>query len=121
MPSRWYRFVELMLILIVLVVLGVAKFSRITPEQRREIELKAGLEQIYQLEQEHFQHYGRYFDPTDPLVGLNWLWMERYGWEVRMQRNGFWIAANADLDGDGERGVWLIDEKSPVVRPVVED
>ena len=110
-----------MLILIVLIILGGANFSRITPEQRRQIELEAGLEQIHQFEQGCFQYYGQYLDPTDELVGLDWPWMKRYRWDVRTKWNGFWIAASADLDGDGEKGVWLIDEKSPVVHRLIED
>ena len=121
MSPRWYRVLELMLILIVLIILGGANFSRITPEQRRQIELEAGLEQIYQFEQGCFQYYGQYLDPTDELMGLNWPWMKRYRWDVRTKWNGFWIAASADLDGDGEKGVWLIDEKSPVVHRLIED
>ena len=121
MSARWYRVLELMLILIVLIILGGANFSRITPEQRRQIELEAGLEQIHQFEQGYFQYYGQYLDPTDELVGLDWPWMKRYRWDVRTKWNGFWIAASADLDGDGEKGVWLIDEKSPVVHRLIED
>ena len=121
MSSRWYRVLELMLILIVLVILGGAYFSRITPEQRRQIELEAGLEQIYQFERGCFYYYGQYLDPTDELMGLNWPWMKNYSWDVRMQGDRFWIAASADLDGDGEKGIWVIDEKSPVVHQLVED
>jgi len=121
LSPRWYRVLELMLILIVLIILGGANFSRITPEQRRQIELEAGLEQIHQFEQGCFQYYGQYLDPTDELVGLDWPWMKRYRWDVRTKWNGFWIAASADLDGDGEKGVWLIDEKSPVVHRLIED
>ena len=47
--------------------------------------------------------------------------MKNYSWDVRMQGDRFWIAASADLDGDGEKGIWVIDEKSPVVHQLIED
>lgn len=121
LPSKWYRYLEVVLILVVLIGLGVARFSRITPEQQQEIALEAGLEQLYQLEQEHFRQSRSYFDPTDSLAGLEWQWIKGYEWDVRIQQNGFWIAARADLDGDGEKGVWFIDDKSPVVHRLAQD
>ena len=119
-PS-WYRPLEFALLVLVIVVLGVFRFSRVTPELRRELELEAGLEQLHLLEQAHFEVHGRYFDPSDPSAGLKWAWMAKYEWEVRIQADGFWIAARADLDGDGEKGVWLIDHQEPVVHRPVED
>jgi hypothetical protein len=121
LSSNRYRYLEIALILIILIGLGIAHFSRLTPEQRQEIELEAGLEQLYQLELEYFRHYERYFDPTDLLAGLDWQWMEEYEWEVRIQPHDFWIAAKADLDRDGEKGAWLINSESLRVHLLVED
>ena len=118
---RWHRYIELALLGLALIGFGVARFSRITPEQQRQIELEAGLEQLYQLELVFFQEHERYFDPTDPAEGLEWQWMAECRWEVRAGRSGFWIAVGADLDGDGTAGVWSIDDRNPAVRRLVED
>lgn len=118
---RWHRQIELGLLVLVLIGLGIAHFSRITPEEQRAIELEAGLEQLYQLELAHFEVQGRYFDPTDPIEGLEWKWMEGYSWEARATDESFVIVVQADLNGDGAVGVWSIDDHNPTVRRLVED
>ena len=45
-PRRWYRHADVVLILGVLLAIGVVNFSRISPDQRREIELQARLEHV---------------------------------------------------------------------------
>jgi hypothetical protein len=112
MMVRLVRFVETGLLLLLLVVLGVVHFSEITQQERIGIELQAGLEQLYALEQAHFERFGRYFDPEGSVAGLEWKWLESYDWEMKGQESGFWIAARADLDGDGEDGIWYLDEAS---------
>ena len=120
MPFSLIRYLETGSLLLLLVVLGVLHFSQVTEKERIEIELQAGLEQLYALEQAHFERFGRYFDSTDSVAGLEWRWLESYNWEVKGQESGFWIAARADLDGDGEEGIWFLDEES-VLRALVED
>ena len=89
MWARWHRQFELALLVMVLLVLGTVHFSRLTPEERRLIELEAGLEQLYLLESAHFAQNGRYFDPTDPREGLDWAWLDGYEWEARVGAEGF--------------------------------
>ena len=119
--TRWYRHIELGLIVLVLIVLGAVRFSRITREEQRAIELEAGLEQLHQLELAYFADHGRYFDPIDSSEGLEWSWMDEYEWEVWIGRKDFSIQVRADLDGDGTEGVWSIEGRVPSVQRLVED
>ncbi len=121
MWARWRKQVELVMLVLVILILGTAYFSRMTPEERRLIELEAGLEQLYLLEGAHHAEHGRYFDPTDSADGLAWHWMEHYEWEARIGAEEFWIVVRADLDGDGQVGAWAIDDESPQVRSLTDD
>ena len=114
------KYLETGLLLSLLAVLGVLHFSKVTETERIEIELQAGLEQLYALEQAHFERFGRYFDPKDPASGLEWKWLSSYDWEVKGQESGFWIAARADVDGDGQEGIWFLDDAN-TLRALVED
>ena len=118
---RWHRYVELALLVMALVILGAIHFSQITPQQQREVELEAGLEQLYMMEQAHFVRHDRYFDPTDPAEGLEWKWMEAYEWEFKAGKSSFWLVAKADLDGDGQIGIWGVDDRGPQARRLMED
>ena len=115
-----YRFIEAVVVLILLICLGALYFSAQTREKRTEIQLEAELEQLYLLEKAHFAEFGSYRKPADLLGQLEWDWAGTYEWEVREREDGFIIAARADLDGDGHEGVWLIDEDE-TPRKVVED
>jgi hypothetical protein len=121
MSGRWYRLLETLVLLVILIATGVVTYSGIDPAQRRRIQLEAGLEQLRELELAHRREHKHFFDPTDPATGLEWKWIERYDWEVEAGWNRFEIAVKADLDGDGEEGVWRIDSETPNVRRVSED
>ena len=121
MWSRWHREVTLVLLVLALLILGIAHSSRLTPEDRRLIELEAGLEQLYLLEEAHFAKYGRYLDPTDPEEGLDWKWMDGFEWEARIGAEDFWLVVRADLDQDGQVGAWVIDDENPQVRRLTDD
>ena len=121
MWARWHRQLELALLAMALLILGTAYFSRLTPEERRLIQLEAGLEQLYLLEEAHYAQHGRYFDPTDPGDGLEWRWMDGYEWEARVGAEGFWMVVRADLDGDGQVGARAINDESPQVRSLTDD
>ena len=120
MPQGMIRKLETVLLLLLLVVLGALYFSQVNDRERSEIELQAGLEQLYALEQAHFEQYGHYFAPGDSVAGLEWDWLASYEWEVKTHESGVWIAARADLDGDGQAGVWFLDETN-VLQALVED
>jgi hypothetical protein len=116
-----YRHVELGLMLLGLMLLGIQHFSQVTPVERRQLELEATLDQLYQMEVAHFAQRQRYFDPRDPAEGLEWKWLEQYDWEVRLEQKGFWIVVRADLDEDGQVGVWTIDDRGPKIQQLVDD
>lgn len=121
LPSNWRPALGAGLLILLLVGLGIAKFSGITSDQRQEIELQAGMEQLYWVERGYYEEQGRFFDPLEPGLGLAWEWMEAFEWDVRIQPEGFWIAARADLNGDGQAGMWVIDERAPVVHRLAPD
>ena len=121
MSSNWYLRLEILVLLLVLIGLGIAKYSRITLEQQREIELITGLEQLSQLEAAYFMEHNRYFDPTDASFGLEWNWIDVYHWDVEVRGAAFRIDVRADLDGDGKAGIWRIGHEGPGVRTLVED
>lgn len=114
-------FVEITLIVAILVVVGIVRFSNLTPAQQRDVEICAGLEQLYHLEADHFLKHRRYFDPSAPAYRAYLKWMDEYACEVRSEGTGFSVVLRADLDGDGQVGVWRVDETSPEVRRLVDD
>ncbi len=115
------RLIEVGLLLLLLIGLGVVHFSRLTPHERRLIQLEARLEQLYLTEKAHFAQYGRYFDPNDERIRRAWWRVEDYAWELRAVNEGFWLAVQADLDGDGQRGAWAIDAAHPQVKTLTQD
>ncbi|NKB67070.1 MAG: hypothetical protein GKR89_08415 [Candidatus Latescibacteria bacterium] len=121
LPTDWPYYLETALLVLLLIFCGLIHFSHIDPTQRRRIELEAGLEQLYHVEQAHAYEHGRYFNPADSSMGLHWQWMEDFEWECRVLADGFWVVAVADLDGDGEKGIWYIDESRLEVRLLNED
>ncbi len=116
-----YRYFGACVLLLLLIALGIAKYSRITPEQRRRLELESRLEQLYHLEQTYFQQHRRYFDPLDSALGVPLQWRESWAWESQAGPYSFWALVRADLDSDGEAGIWRVDEKSPQAQVLVED
>lgn len=116
-----YRHLGTLLLLIALVGLGIAKYSRVSPEIQRRLELETSLEQVCSLEQVYFQQHQRYFDPADTTLGMPAYWLRGFHWESRAGRHSFWVLVRADLDGDGEEGIWRVDEQSRQGLVLVED
>ena len=121
LPSNWRPALGVGVMILLLVGLGIARFSGLTSEQRQEIELEAGLEQLYWVELGYQAEHGRFFDLTEPGQLLGWEWMDAYEWDARIRPDSFWIAAQADLNGDGQVGMWVIDERAPVVHRLAPD
>ena len=121
LPFHWYRPLETSFLILLLLGISAYNFSQLPSEEQREIELEAGLEQLYFLEQIFYQTHQRYFDPTDPASGLGWKWMEAYQWGCQAGPNGFWIRVQADLDSDGAMGIWRIDQKGPTIHRLIPD
>ena len=119
---RWIVWLELGVLLAVLVGLGIARSSHITPAQRLEIQLEAGLLQLHALEADHFAQHGVYFDPGAPAWHAHLPWMARYPFEARHDvLHGWSVVVHADLDGDGDPGAWRVDQSEPQVRQVIDD
>ena len=47
--------------------------------------------------------------------------MEAYEWEFRAGEGSFWLVVKADLDGDGQIGIWGVDDRGPEVRQLMDD
>ena len=118
---RWYRYLDVVLIIGVLLAMGVVKFSHVSVDQRSEIELESRLEQVYEFEMDYYAKHKRYYDPRSAQYKS---YLGRLGdcdCDVRLGREEFAVIARADFDGDGQAGVWRIDQTSPTARQVVED
>ena len=121
MSKRVGLWVEIVLIVVALSVLGMWHFSQLSPDQERYIALEGGLEQLYWMEIAYYGVHGRYFDPTDPIEGLDWPWIDQYNWEVRIDEEKFWFVVRADLNGDGRIGAWVLDQRGPEMRNLMDD
>ena len=115
------RLIELTFLVLVLIGLGFVHFSRVTPDERRLIQLEARLEQLYLVEKAYFAEHGRYFDPNDEKVRRAWWWVGGYDWELWPVAEGFWLVVRADLDGDGQIGAWTIDSAHSQVKILNRD
>ena len=120
---RWYHHIDVVFILIVLLAMGTVKFSKVSPDQRREIELQARLEQVYEFEMDFYAKHKRFYDPREAQFQSCFEWLRDCDCDVRMAdgAKGFVVVARADFDGDGQAGGWRVDESSPTVRQLVED
>ncbi|MCC7262548.1 MAG: hypothetical protein IT369_08525 [Candidatus Latescibacteria bacterium] len=116
-----YRFLGTLLLLLVLIGLGIAKYSQVSPQTQRRLELETSLEQVCNLEQLYFQQHRRFFDPADSTQGMPTQWLHGYRWESKAGRHSFWVLVRADLDEDGEEGIWRVDEHSRQGVVLVED
>lgn len=119
--AQRYQWMETLALLVILIAVGVVTYSGIEPAQRSQIQLEAGLEQLRNLELAHRREHKHFFDSTDPAIGLEWEWLENYEWESEVGWNDFEITVRADLDGDGQEGIWRIHNKIPEVQRISED
>ena len=115
------RYLEIGLIVLLLVVLGIVTFSRLSTEEKAVIELEASLEQLYHMEADYFARHKRYFDPQADDYRDYLPWLEDCACEVRFGTTAWSVIARADIDGDGEVGAWRIDESGGLVERLVED
>ncbi len=118
---RWQAELEVLGLAVALWVVAASAVLRLSPAERRQIELEAGLEQLQALEQQYFAATHRYFDPTRRDEGLAWSWMDGFDWEYQAAPGGFRLLVRADVDGDGEPGVWSIEAGTPGVRQLAGD
>lgn len=119
---RWVLWLEVVLVAGALIGIGTARFSRLTPAERLEIQLEAGLQQLFEMEADYHRRHRTYFAPDDLEYRPFLTWLSRYEHEVRHDpRKGYSVVVHADLDGDGEEGTWRIDEASSQPTRVVPD
>lgn len=117
----WLLWGEILLIAGLLVGLGVARFSRVTEDEVRAIELEAGLLRLHEMQVSHHERHGEYFAPDDPHYRAYLPWMDRYACDVRYRAGSYSVVVHADLDGDGEVGSWRIGSEIGRVEWVVGD
>ncbi len=118
---KGFEYTEIGILIVFLSYLGLQYFTQISESHIREIELRAGMEQLYLIEQSYYELYGKYFDPTDPNFGLNWSWMDHHEWEIRLDDSVFWIIVSTDLNSDGRIGIWAMDQTSPILTNLSDD
>jgi len=118
---KGFEYTEICMLVVFLSYLGLQYFTVLSESYIKEIELRAGMEQLYLIEQSYYGVYGKYFDPTDPSFGLNWPWMDHHEWEVRLDDSVFWIVVSTDLNSDGRIGIWAMDQTSPVLTNLSDD
>ena len=121
MPTNLLRYIELAAIVVVLLVLGIVKLSRVTPEQRQVIILEARLHQLYEFEQRHREERGAYFRPRSRQFHSYLGWLDEYDVDVRSSRTRFSVVVRADFDRDGKLGVWRIDDEGPKIQALIKD
>ena len=115
------RSLEIGAVGLLLIAIGIVRFSQVTEWESKEVELAARLEVLYLLESDHYEKNRKYFDPTAAEFEPYLYWLDHYDCDVRWSRKSFAVIARADFDGDGSAGVWRIDQKSPVAQRLIED
>ncbi|SVE47880.1 uncharacterized protein METZ01_LOCUS500734, partial [marine metagenome] len=119
---RRTRWLELLASGLILVGLGIAHFSRITPKERQEIHLEADLAVLHYMQQDHLAKHGRYFDLADPKYGDYLPGLRNLRTKSRLDgKKGFSVTVYADFDGDGKLGTWRIDATAPEAVRISED
>ena len=126
------HYLEIGLIVLLLVVLGIVTFSRLSTEEKAVIELEASLEQLYHMEADYFARHKRYFDPQADDYRDYLPWLEDCACQVRFGDHGVvgdcqggyrrgWrgrrVADRREWRAGGEAGGGLRDSIGAVVAP----
>lgn len=119
--KRIVEFIEVIMLIVSLNYIGIRHFSSLSKSHIKELHLRAGMEQLYLIEQCYYGIYGTYFDPRSANWGLNWSWMDYHDWQIRLDSSAFWIVVSTDLNNDGRIGVWAMDQTSPVLTNLSDD
>ena len=119
--KRIFECIELIMLIFCLNYIGIWHFSILSKSRIKELHLRAGMEQLYLIEQHYYGIYGKYFDPKNTNWGLNWSWMDYHDWQIRLDDSAFWIIVSTDLNNDGRIGIWAMDQTSPVLTNLLDD
>ncbi|OGG49837.1 MAG: hypothetical protein A3F84_15780 [Candidatus Handelsmanbacteria bacterium RIFCSPLOWO2_12_FULL_64_10] len=118
-PRRSRRTDALVILIIGIVFSGmvVHHFTARSYAEEQQMKARLLLEQIYRLERVHFEQYGVYL-PIDPNHNADVLKLDGpslYQYRVEAPDSTSFIAtAWADLNGDGKKDVWGVDQNHPV-------
>jgi len=101
---------------IIFAAVAVHHFSARTYTQEQQVRARLFLEQIYRLERAHFEQYGAYLPiDNDRTLDVLKLTGVLYQYRVEVPDSASFIAtAWADLNGDGKKDVWTVDQNHPV-------
>ncbi|MEE3235554.1 MAG: hypothetical protein VX294_15435 [Candidatus Latescibacterota bacterium] len=116
-----FEYTEVITLIVFLSYMGLQHFTSLSEPRIKQLQLEAGMEQLYLLEQSYYRESGKYFDPTDPKFGLNWSWMDNHEWEIRLGDALFRIVVSTDLNSDGRVGIWAMDQTSPMLTNLSDD
>ncbi len=118
-PRRSHRTDALVILTIGIVCSGMVVYHFTARSYAEEQQMKARLllEQVYRLQRTHFEQYGVYL-PIDPNHNADVLKLDGpspYQFRVEVPDSASFIAtAWADLNGDGKKDVWRVDQSHPV-------
>jgi type II secretory pathway pseudopilin PulG len=117
-PRRSHRtdVIVILIIGIVFSVVAVYYFTTRTYAEEQQKKACLFLEQIYRLEQAHFEQYGAYLpiDRNHNAYVLKLDGVSLYEYRVEVPDSTSFIATTwADLNGDGKKDVWVVDQNHP--------
>jgi hypothetical protein len=118
-PRRSRRTDALVILIIGVLFSGmvVHHFTSRSYAEEQQMKARLLLEQIYRLERAHFEQYGVYL-PIDPSHNADLLKLDGpspYQFRVEAPDSTSFIAtAWADLNDDGKKDVWRVDQSHPV-------
>ena len=102
---------------IVFSVVAVRHFTARTHAEEQQMKARLLLEQIYRFQRVYFEQHGVYL-PIDPGGAAEALKLDvpsLYQYRVEAPDSASFIAtAWADLNGDGKKDVWMVDQNHPV-------
>ncbi len=104
-----------LLLILLLVVLLIPKFTQISQEERRFGRAKTVLEQIYGLERKFYKDHHHYKDNLD---SLNFIHPgDSYIYSITVASDTFFIATSFPKEGHEDSwGIWAVDQTGKVIQ-----
>ncbi|MSS72399.1 MAG: hypothetical protein EXS64_13045 [Candidatus Latescibacteria bacterium] len=115
--SRHTNVIVICIIGILFSVVAVQHFTARTHTEEQQMKARLLLEQVYRFQRAYFEQHGVYL-PIDPGHNADVLKLDApplYQYRVEIPDSASFIAtAWADLNGDGKKDVWVVDQNHPV-------